>query len=212
MRFSDAAAFCIRMGIGESAPRTGGWRIEIPILMQKDAPVRTDWMIGWGGERRSGANGCAGVYGKSRLRIRARRRFCRMANAHERAFRSNAGEKAESNDERLADASDAFQPRARANGLLPAGRSVRLPRSASGYAGAASVGAGTGARAFAQGSGAAVSGGRRAALVACAAVRRAHAHLGRPAVSAVCRRRSTCALPAIRAMCSASLARYLANE
>ena len=34
-------------GIGESAPRTGGWRIEIPILMQKDAPVRTDWMIGW---------------------------------------------------------------------------------------------------------------------------------------------------------------------
>ncbi|MDY3027442.1 MAG: glucoamylase family protein [Candidatus Faecivicinus sp.] len=34
-------------GIGAPVARTGGWRIEVPIAMRPDAPVRADWALGW---------------------------------------------------------------------------------------------------------------------------------------------------------------------
>ena len=95
-----------------------------------------------------------------------------------------------SDRESLAALSDAELPHLGAQRPLPAGRRVRLPRSAAGRAGADVRAAGSVPRAPAARRVAAVRRGRRAALVAPAErARHAHALLRRPALAAVRGRR-----------------------
>ena len=103
---------------------------------------------------------------------------------------AHAGRFVRHDDESLAALPGPVVPDLGARRLLPAGRRLRLPRSAAGRDGAAAGGAAAGARAHPARGRAPVRRGRRSALVArTGRPRPAQPLLGRPALAAVRRRR-----------------------